>query len=168
MIVFIAIKTAYISLHGQPLRVSLREQDPSTLAVLGYKSILTISNTNHAYTSSDNTIAYRPNFNDHDNNSLGVIFFNLEVVFPCLRNTNTPPACSLFSLEEDGFLGGKPLIQAADTGNHLRIFSTSNRIATFGFGFAGCSTFARSCVPTDVVNSYGLSLVCLLPRNVCT
>ena len=167
MLVSTDIKTAYIGLYSQPLKVSLREQDSSTLARLGYRSTLTIPDTNRAYTS-DNTIAYRPNFNDLHNSSLAVLFFNLDVAFPCLRNTNTAPACSLFSLEEDGFLGGRPLIQAADAGNHFRIFSRSGFVATFGFGFVGCSTLGRSCVPTDVGLSYELSLVCLLPRSVCT
>ena len=167
MLVSTAIKTAYIGLYGQPLKVSLWEQDPLTLAKIGYRSTLVISDTNRAYTS-DNTIAYRPNYNDLHSSSLAVLFFNLDVAFPCLRNTTTPPVCSLFSQEEDGFLGGRPLIQAADIGNHFRIFSRSNFVATFGFGIAGCSTFGRSCVPTYVGSSYGLSLVCLLPRSVCT
>ena len=114
--------------------------------------------------TANNNIAYRPNFTDFNNSSLAALFFNLEVVFPCLRNTNTAPACSVFSLEEDGLLGGKSLIRALDTGNHIRIFAGSPRVTTFGFGFAGCSTFARSCVPND----YKLSLVCLMPCSGST
>ena len=153
--------------YGQPLGVLFRKQDPTTLDVLRYGSRLTIPDTDHAYTS-DNTIAYRPHFNDVYNSSLAVLFFNLEVAFPCLRNTNTAPACSLFSLEEDGFLGGRPLMQAADNGKHFHIFNGSSNVKTFGFGFAGCSTFARSCVPTPPYFSFELSLVCLLPSSVCT
>ena len=165
--IFTAIKTAYINIRGQPLRVYFGKQNPTTLDVSRYKSRLIIPNTDHTY-SSNNIIAYRPNFNDSYNNSLAVLFFNLEFAFPCLRNTNSTPACSLFSLEEDGFLGGRPLIQAVDIGNHFHIFNGSSPVTTFGFGFAGCSTFASSCVPTIPTFSYKMSLVCLLPRNACT
>ena len=169
MITSADIKAAHISLQGQPLQVSLQEQDPSTLALLGHRSTLTIPDTDQPYTS-DNAIAYRPNFDADDpyNSSLAVLFINLEVAFPCLRNNIAAPACSLFSLEEDGFFGGRPLLQIADIGNHLFIFSNRLYVSTFGFGFAGCSTFAESCVPIDPALSYELSLVCLLPRSVCT
>ena len=68
----------------------------------------------------DNTIAYQPYFSDLHNSNLAILFFNLEAAFLCLKDTNTTPACSLFSQEEDEFLGGRSLIQAADIiGNHF-------------------------------------------------
>ena len=160
----IDIKTKYIWVGGHPLRVSFREMDPSTFAVFGFISGLYVPNTSNGYTSADNIIAYRPHYNDLHNSSLAVLFFNLEAAFPCLRGTNSMPICSLFTFEEDGFLGGRPLIQAADGGNHFRMFNSYSNVTTFGFGFAGCSTFASSCVP----NNFELSLVCLLPRSVRT
>ena len=118
----------------------------------------------HPATSANDIIAYRPYFNDSHNSNTAILFFNLEAAFPCLRNTLAAPACTLFSLEEDSFLGGRSLIQAADIGNDFRIFSQNQFINTFGFGFVGCSTFDSSCVP----NSFERSLVCLLPSSVCT
>ena len=150
----------YIEVSGHPLQVLFRRQDPSTLSALGPISQLSIANTSNEYTSANNIIAYRPRYNDHHNSSLAILFFNLEAAFPCLRR-NLPP-CSLFTHEEGGFLRGRPLIQAADAGNNLRIFGSW--VMTFGFGFAGCSTFANWCVPND----FELSLVCLLPGNDCT
>ena len=150
-----------IAVYGYPLQVSLREQDPSSFAVRESISQLSILNTSYKYTSANNIIAYRPHYNDHHNSNLAILFFNLEAAFPCLGGM---PICSLFPFEEDGFLRGKPIIQAADTGNNFRIFRRYPSVKTFGFGFAGCSTFASSCVP----NNFELSLVCLLPRSVCT
>ena len=164
IVISAVIKTLYIGFGGQPIEVSLRSQDPSTLIVLGHISQLSIRDAAHPATSANNIIAYRPYFNDSHNSSMGILFFNLEAAFPCLRGTCNLSVCSLFSLDEDGFLGGRSLIQAADIGNHFRIFSQNQFINTFGFGFAGCSTFDSSCVP----NSFERSLVCLLPSNVCT
>ena len=160
------IKTVFIAfwISRQEIRVSFRKQDPSTLAILGVISQLSIPYANLSGTSPENAIAYRPYFNDVHNSNLAVLFFNLEAAFPCLKDTNILPACSLFALEEDGFYGGRSLIQAADIGNHFQIFSSYQFVNTFGFGFAGCSTFSRWCVP----ESFERSLVCLLPSGVCT
>ena len=123
----IKLETVYIAfeISDQEIQVSFRKQDPSTLAKLGVISQLSIPYANRLISSppSDNAIAYRPYFNDIHNSNLAVLFFNLEAVFPCLEDTNILPACSLFALEDDGFHGGRPLIQAADIGNHFRIFS---------------------------------------------
>ena len=163
IIYYIAIKTLYVGvrIRNHASQIVFRVQDPTTFDVLGFISHLSIPNTSNEYTSANNVIAYRPYYNDVHNSNLAILFFNLEAAFPCLGGM---PICSLFPFEEDGFFRGRPLIQAADTGNHFRIFSGSHSVKTFGFGFAGCSTFANSCVP----DSFELSLVCLLPRSVCT
>lgn len=160
------IKTVYIGISGQPIQVFLRSQDPSTLSILEFISQLHIRDAAHPATSADDIIAYRPYFNDSHNSNTAILFFNLEAAFPCLRNTLAAPACTLFSLEEDSFLGGRSLIQAADIGNDFRIFSQNQFINTFGFGFVGCSTFDSSCVPNTI--SFERSLVCLLSSSVCT
>ena len=167
IVISAVIKTLYIGFGDQPIEVSLRSQDPSTLSILGHISQLSIRDAAHPATSANNIIAYRPYFNDSHNSNMAILFFNLEAAFPCLRNTIDPPAaaCTLFSLEEDGFLGGRSLIQAADVGNHFRVFSQNQHINTFGFGFSGCSTFDTSCVPNY---SFERSLVCLLPSSVCS
>ena len=166
LLISTVIKTVYIIfwLSDQEIQVLFRKQDPSTLAILGFISRLSIPYANLSRTSPNKAIAYRPYFNDAHNSNLAVLFFNLEAAFPCLKDTNIAPACSLFALEEDGFHGGRSLIQAADIGDNFRIFSPYQFIKTFGFGFAGCSTFSRSCVP----ESFERSIVCLLPSGVCT
>ena len=158
------IKTVYVAFRSQPIQVSFKNKNSSTLETLGSISQLSIPNVNLPGTSTDNAIAYRPYFNDVHNSNLAIVFLNLEAAFPCLRDTDVMPVCNLFTLEEDGFLGGRSLVQAADLGNDFRIFSNSRFVKTFGFGFTGCRTFATSCVPV----SFERSLVCLLPRNVCT
>ena len=164
IVISAVIKTVYIGYAGQPIQVSLRSQDPSTLSTPGLISQLYIRDAAHPATSANIIIAYRPYFNDSHNSNMAILFFNLEAAFPCLRDAHVTLACTLFSLEDDGFLGGRSLIQAADVGNHFRIFSQNRRINTFGFGFSGCSTFNTRCVP----NSFERSLVCLLPSSVCT
>lgn len=157
------MKTKYIWVGGHLLQAVLREVDPSTLTVHGYISHLTVPNTSNEYTSADNIIAYRPHYNDTHNSNLAVLFFNLEAVFPCLRGHDRMPICSLFTFEEDGFLKGRPIIQAGDGGNSFSIFNSYSNVKIFGFGFAGCDTFNYRCVPRSIE----LSLVCLLPRSVC-
>ena len=153
----------YIGVGGSGTRRTVRFQmrDFTTWALLNPRTDLTIANTNNAYTSSNNIIAYRPNYRDAHNSNLGALFVNLQTLFPCLTS-NVHPACSIFTSEEDGFRGGKPIIQAADIGNNFRIFSTSSNFETFGFAVSGCSTFASSCVSTLEVE-----LVCLFPRGRC-
>jgi hypothetical protein len=138
------IKTVYIALNHQPIKVKVRKQDPSTLSTLGLISHISM-------TVIIATI-------------MAILFFNLEAAFPCLKDAHIAPACSLFSREEDRFLGGRSLIQAADIGNNFLIFGHFPFIKTFGFGFSGCSMFARGCIP----ESFERSLVCLLPSSVCT
>ena len=158
------VKIMYIGLGGSGTRRSVRFQmrDSSTWALLNPRTDLTIANTNNAATSSNNLIAYRPNYSDAHSSDLGVLFVNLQSQFPCLSGANIHPACSIFTSESDGFRGGKPILQAADIGNNFRIFSSNSNLETFGFAVAGCSTFASSCV-----SNLEVELVCLLPRNRC-
>ena len=160
------IKMMSITFGGQGTSrfVWFQERDLSTWEMIGTKTILSITNTNYTSTSTNNTIVYRPRYHDYHNSNLAILFFNLEATFPCLSGNNKVPICSLFSMEEDGFLGGRPRIQAADIGNQFRIFSSNLNVKTFGFGISGCLTFATSCVPSYLE----LALVCLLPRSICT
>lgn len=154
----------YIGVGGSGTRRSVRFQprDLATWALVNPRTDLSIPNTNSAATSSDNKVAYRPNFRDAHNSNLGVVFINLQAVFPCLSGSNLHPTCSLFTSESDGFRGGMPFLQAADIGNNFRIFSSTTNFETFGFAVQGCSTFVGSCV-----DNLELSLVCILPRNRC-
>lgn len=154
----------YIGVGGGGISRTVRMQprSPSTWVLGNPRTDLAISDTNNSYTSSNNLVAYRPNYQDSHSSNLAVLFVNLQGLFPCLSGANFHPACSIFTSEEDGFRKGKPIIQAADIGNHFRIFSSSSNMETFGFGVAGCSTFDSSCV-----SSMEVELVCLLPSSVC-
>ena len=158
------MKITYIGLGGTGTSRSVRVQsrDPSTWALVSPRTDFSIPNTANEYTSSNNMVAYRPRYNDAHNSNLAILFINLQALFPCLSGANFHPACSLFTSEEDGFRGGKAIIQAADIGNNFRIFSRTVNYETFGYGVAGCTTFDRSCV-----DNLELDLVCLLPRNRC-
>ena len=149
--------------NGTSKFVLFQEQDVSTWQMIGTPFQLNIPNIDNTSTSTN--IAYQPRYHDIHNSGLAILFFNLEAIFPCLRGSNNMvPICSLFSNEEDGFLGGRPIIQAADIGNNFRIFSRNLNVNTFGFGISGCSTFGMSCLPVFLE----LELVCMLPRNLCT
>ena len=126
--------------------------------------IATISNFDPSSSSTvGNLIAYRPNFNDFHTSGLAALFVNIEGVFPCVAGSpQYHPVCKLFTYEEDGFRNGHAVIDAADIGNHFRIFNASN-LATYGFAFNGCATFTTDCFP--VFSQY--SIVCLLPRDRC-
>ena len=149
----------YIALSGTGQRtVVLRSMDSSTQAVGDTISTLTIINISEDYTSNNGVLAYRPNHSSHSGGNTAIVFINLEAAIPCYQRNQIGPACQLFTLEEDGFQFGKAFIQASDIGNHLRIFSSSQNIATYGFGVTGCSTFDQACVST-----FEVALVCLLP-----
>lgn len=121
--------------------------------------IATLTNFNPARssTSSNNLLAYRPNFNDHHGSNLAAFFVNIEEIFPC----NPGVSCSLFTHEEDGFRGGRAVINAGDGGNNFPVFSTTT--TTYGFAFSGCSQMTTSCFPV----STEYTIVCLLPRSRC-
>ena len=155
----------YISSSGTPRKVFLRSVDTSTLVVGRTFSILTIPNTSNSYTSDDNILAYRPNYSSNSGGNTAIIFINLEAAIPCYQVNRIGPACNLFTLEEESFQFGKAFIQAGDIGNHFRIFSNTQNIATYGFGVSGCSTFDQACV-----SNFEVTLVCLLPpaRNQCS
>ena len=149
----------YIGLGGTgPRTVRLRSIDSSTQAVEDEISTLTITNISEDYTSDNSALAYRPNFSSNSGGNTAIIFINLEAAIPCYRGNEIGPACQLFTLEEDGFQFGQPFIQASNIGNHFRIFSSSQNIATYGFGVTGCSTFDQACV-----SNFEVYLVCLLP-----
>ena len=114
-------------------------------------------------TSSDNIIAYRPNYRDRDASNLATVFVNLEALYPCIGGLGNSLVCQAFT---DGLTGGRSLIQGAETGNHFRIFSSSSNspVATWAFGLRECTRFNTNCVSNLGLE---LTLVCLLPRGLC-
>ena len=149
----------YISLStGASRTVRLRSIDKSRQAVGNTISTLTIQNTSNAYTSGNNILVYRPNYSSNSGGNTAIIFINLEAAIPCYQANQIGAACNLYTLEEESFQYGKAFVQASDIGNNFRIFSSSQSIATYGFGVSGCSTFNQACV-----SGFELTLVCLLP-----
>ena len=159
------VKIMYIgfgSSSGTSRSIRFQPRDPATWSLVNPRTDLSIPNTDNAYTSSNNMVAYRPSYQDSHNSDLGAVFINLQSLYPCLSGANFHPTCSLFTSEEDGFRDGRTIIQAADIGNNFRIFSSTSNFETFGFAFQGCSTITTTCV-----GNIELDLVCLLPRNRC-
>ena len=106
--------------------------------------------------TSNNLLAYRPNYQS----GLAGVFINLEGVFPCSSGHGVP-ACSRFTVEEDGFNGGKAILQAGDSGNNFNMFNSTTYV--YGFAIQGCAEFGADCFP----NWYEIRVVCLLPRLYC-
>ena len=61
-------------------------------------------------------------------------------VYPCLETFSGiyHPVCRVLTHEEDGFQSQQAIIEAADTGNHFCIFSSTSDIPTYGFAVQGC------------------------------
>ena len=102
-------------------------------------SSVSISDPSQASTSSDNLLAYRPwpDYADTHNSNLGVVFFNLDSIFPCVPPATNIP-CGIVLTDTDGFFSGHSILQTADAGNHIRIFSSTEDIRTYGLAIEGC------------------------------
>ena len=127
-----------------------------------YGSILdTINLGNGTIDRTSKMLAYRKTFNGYHNTGLGTIFFNLEALFPCAGSATPLPICRLLPLEDDGFLQGRTILEAADSGNNFRIFG--NRVNTYGFAIKGCSLLngINGCLPLW----FNRALACYLPQK---
>ena len=124
----------------------------------GQRASVSLSNASLPATSSNNLLAYRPHFR-----GLGVLFLNLEAIFPCINSSSHFPSCGRLTFEEDGFFNGRSFIEAADAGNQFRIFSTTENIKTYGIAVEECPELNANCWPGYA----GISVFCLLPRDLC-
>jgi len=128
---------------------------------------LSIADASQPSTSTDNTLAYRPNFADYHQSGLAGVFLNLEKLFPCASTDDKYPLCSTFTFEEDGFRNGKAIIEAEDIGNSIgfRIFSSTEDSLTYGFAFQGCSQLngLDGCMP----KYFDMAITCQLARSAC-
>lgn len=130
-----------------------------------FRASFNLGNGNSARTSGNNLFAYRPRFQDRQNSQLAGFFINLEGVFPCLAPlTQYYPICRVYTDEDDGFRGGRDIIDTGDIGNDLRVFSQTDNILTYGFAIQNCPTLTTSCW-SDWTS---VSVVCLLPRGACS
>ena len=126
---------------------------------------VSISNPALANTSSNNLLAYQPNYDDfHSGNSnLGVVFLNLNGIFPCVPSETRIP-CGVLSLEGDAFSNGRVFLQAIDRGNNFRIFSSTENLYTYGMAVQDCPQLTASCWPAYVERG----ITCQLPRQYCS
>ena len=124
----------------------------------GQRASISLSNPSRPATSSNNLLAYRPRFS-----GLGALFLNIEAIFPCINSSSHFPVCGRLTFEEDRFFSRRPFIEAADRGNSFRIFSTTENIKTYGIAVEGCPELNAACWP----NHAGISVFCLLPRDLC-
>ena len=97
-------------------------------------------------TGANNAVLYQPRYTDY-----GVFFINMEEVFPCVKRLlyRYHPVCKIFTHEDDDFQGERSIYEAADSGNHFRIFNATFDIPTYGFGIQGCAEFTIDCIPTN-------------------
>lgn len=122
-----------------------------------------ITNPTVSTTGVNHTVAYRPRYQDINDfghggsNTNAAFFINMENAFPCTRNSNYRPVCKMFTNDEDGFRSYRSIIEVADYGNHIHIFS--HYIATYGFGVQGCPEFTKECLP----KYHELVIVCYSP-----
>ena len=119
-------------------------------------------NPSTASTSSNNLLAYHPNFADYHTSGLAAIFVNIQGIFPCLSGRISGPICKVFTYEGDGFRNGHAIIESADSSDDFGDVFGHN-IPTFAFALSGCPTMSDDCFP----NSGEYSIVCLLPKNWC-
>ena len=148
---------------GTTLTVTFQKINTETFAKSGNTSTISTSPYSN-YTSSDNILAYRRNYEDpHRSGNLAVIFINLGAVYPCI-SSYSHVSCTLLPNEDDGFHGGRAIYEAADSGGNFGIFSTP----TFAFAFEGCTTLTNTClsIPDSFTTEY--YLVCFLPRSRCS
>ena len=71
--------------------------------------------------TTNNFMFYRPWFNDGMGSNLAALFLNLEAIFPCIVSVSRVgayyPICHAFTDEEDGFRGGRSILDTGDIGN---------------------------------------------------
>lgn len=65
--------------------------------------------------SSNNLLAYYPNYRDAHRSGLAAMFINMPVAFPCLEGVSSYlPVCKVFTYEDDGFRGGRAIIEVGN------------------------------------------------------
>ena len=131
-------------------------------------SVIFIKDPTQNVTSTDNVLAYYPNFKDRHNSGLAGIFINIEKIFPCTvhlkdKKTLIGPSCKLFTSEEDGFNGGRAIIELGDIGNAELAVVFGPSVGLYGLAISGCPTITPECFPLW----FQSEIVCMLPRSIC-
>ena len=139
--------------------VYLRRVNTTTLLVGQSQALAQLSLSNPNIPITVNPLAYRPSFSGNHNSRLGTLFVNIESVFPCVANIDYNAICRVYTEEDDGFRGGRAVLDSGDDGNTFRIFGTN--IETYGFAFQNCQTLNTTCFPSY----HSFTIVCHLPAN---
>ena len=126
----------------------------------GSKTTISISSNIHTNISTNNILAYRPNYQDTFQSNLATIFIHIEAVYPCATD-HQQISCTLFPNEDDGFRGGRAIFEAMD-GAGFGVFSG----ITYAFAIEGCSQIDYSCYSSGFTLEF--TLVCLIPSSVCS
>ena len=149
----------YLSISSGSRVMTIRKIDGGTLKPGPILNNVIIGKGQTARTST--VLAYRPMYRGYHNTRLGAVFLNLEKLFPCAAKAGIVPVCRRFTREEDGFLRGKTITEAADVGNHMKIFGTN--INTYGFVFEACPYLngVNGCLPSF----FNTAVTCFLPRS---
>ena len=109
-----------------------------------------------------------PEFKDRHDSGLAGIFINIEGIFPCTADLSKGkilkgPSCKLFTSEEDGFNGGRAIIELGDVGNIELEKVFGSKVAMYGLAFSGCPTITSECFP----RWFQSEILCALPRSIC-
>ena len=119
---------------------------------------ISLSDPAMSVTSSNDLLAYRPNYSDTHGSNLGAIFLNLLSIFPCSNAvTINPMICSLATREEDGFNQGRALLPAQDL--QFGVFGAN--VLSLGVAVQGCPQLNTACLP----DGYTFAVTCQMPRS---
>ena len=139
--------------------VFLQRVNTTTLQVRDAQPLAQFSLSDPSIPMTVNPFAYRPSFSGNHRSQLGTLFVNIEQVFPCIANTDYNAICRVFTEEDDGFRGGRAVLDSGDDGNTFRIFG--GNIETYGFNFQNCPQLNTTCFPSF----HSLTIVCHLPAT---
>ena len=116
---------------------------------------ISIANPSMSTTSSNNLLAYRPQYSDSHGSKLAGIFINAKEL------TCGSTMCKIISEEEDGFNKGKAIIGAGDSGNNFKVFHSTENVPTYGFAIQKCPEMNTDCLP----HWYSFNIVCYVSHD---
>ena len=139
--------------------IYLRRVNTTTLVVGQSELLAQFSLTDPTIPIDSGPFAYRPMFSGNHNSRLGTMFINIEEVFPCVAGTDYNAICRVFTEEDDGFRGGRAVLDSGDDGNTFRVFGITTE--TYGFAFQNCPYLNTTCFPAY----HSFTIVCHLPAS---
>lgn len=160
--IFAAVGILYIA-RSSDNSVVLRNISGVTVKTSGPPRAQLANFNSSTNATSNNLLAYYPNYSDGHRSGIAALLVNMVEAFPCINSLSSHnPVCKVFTYEDDGFRKGRAIIEASDAGNGFRVFNGTLK-GVFAFGFANCSELNFDCFPRYV--EYAIS--CYLPRNTC-